>query len=116
MKKILILLILLISFSTVVSIPEEDEPTPLNPLEHPEDMPYRWCVKPEKNSFLRQIFKTFLEVKNYMRSKDLAYVYIQDCFVDDLMIDSKYRRLTRIWKKDNIHGNKYDHTITNTKN
>lgn len=113
MKKIiLILLIAIASVSSVFSTPDAEY---LNPLDHAEDMPYRWCVKHEKNSFSRKIFKNFLDVKNYMRENDLAYVFIQDCFVDENEFMVKYKRLTRIWKKDNIHGRVYDNSFTNTK-
>lgn len=112
MRKILILLTLFTSLSVVLSTPEEGE-LPLNPLDHPEDMPYRWCVKHEKNNFTRRIFKSFLDVKNYMRKNDLAYIYIQDCFLDEQFYNLKYRRVTRLWRKDNIHGNVYDINTSN---
>lgn len=112
MKK-LSLILLLVSLSSLLAIPDAEY---LNPLEHPEDMAYRWCVKHEKNSFSRRIFKTFLDVKTYMRENDLAYVYIQDCFVDEMEFIVKYKRLTRVWKKDNIHGRVYDNSFTTTKN
>jgi hypothetical protein len=99
----------------VTSIQSTPDPEDLNPLLNAEQMSYRWCVKSEKSDKSRLIFQTFLEVKNYMRVNNLSYVYIQDCFVDEMFYKAKYKRLTRIWKKDNVHGEVYDNNC-NAKN
>ena len=103
MRKWIIVLMVLVSFG-VKATPDIEY---LNPMEYDEEMPYRWCVKNEKSDKSREIFKTFFEVKEYMRSRNLTYVYIQDCFVDEKIIPVKYRRLNRIYRKDNIYGDVY---------
>jgi hypothetical protein len=91
--KILIILFLL-NFSSIFSTHEEDS-EPANPLEHSDDMTYLWCVKLEKNEGYYQVFKTFLEIKKYMRQSNRQYIFIKDCYVQET-IPSKYKKIYRI--------------------
>lgn len=106
MKTLTLILLLSLNFS-LQAIPDEGE-VAISPLDVSETFPYRWCVKEEKKDKEKMVFRTVLEIKNYMRRNLLRYVYVKDCFVDEDYVTSKYRKFNRLLRSDYIGGENYE--------
>jgi len=106
MKTFKLLIILLLSVS-LYSIPEEGEEA-VSPMDVSETFSYRWCVKLKKTDTEKLIFRSVLEIKDYMRRNVLDSVYVKDCYVNEDYVTSKYRKFNRVYRKDDINGGSYE--------
>lgn len=106
MKTLTLILLLSLNLS-LQATPDEGE-VAISPLDVSETFSYRWCVKVEKKDREKMIFRTVLDIKNYMRRNTLRYVYVKDCFVDEDYVISKYRKFNRLLRSDYIEGGSYE--------